>query len=151
VTAPQNNAVADQKVTFSKTISEDVQALALSPDEVPPNITVQVQAVRPDGSRAPLIRLQTRSDWDRRYWFDKPIALPKGSTIEVTASLQDPDLLSNAFGPPSAPASAAKPAFRFALNVIPAAAKPAAPYNRRSQPSPRNSQSDSSCSFCEFC
>jgi hypothetical protein len=130
VAAPAQTAPpADQKVTFSQTIADDVQALALSPDEVPPNITVQVQAVRADGSRTPMIRLNTRPDWDRRYWFDKPIALPRGSTIEVTAILQDPDLLSNAFALPTAsPPPAPKPtAFRFALNVVPARATPAAP------------------------
>jgi hypothetical protein len=120
----------NRTVTFSRTIDEDMQALAVSPDEVPPNITLQVEAVRPDGSRAPLIRLNTRPDWDRRYWFDQPIALPRGTRVEVTANLEDPDILSAAF---SAAAPAARPAangpstMRLALNVIPAKAKPTAP------------------------
>ena len=46
-------------------VADDLQVLALSPDSVPANITVQVEAVRPDGSRAPMIRLNTRADWDR--------------------------------------------------------------------------------------
>jgi hypothetical protein len=74
-------------VTFSHTIGEDVQALALSPDQVPPNIMLQVEAVKPDGSRAPMIRLNTRPDWDRRYWFERPILLPRGTKVEVTARL----------------------------------------------------------------
>jgi hypothetical protein len=74
-----------------------MQALALRPDEIPPNIVVQVQAVRPDGSRAELVRWNSRADWGRRYWFDKPIALPRGSRIEVVANLDNPDILSEAF------------------------------------------------------
>jgi hypothetical protein len=67
-------------VTFTQTIEQDVQALALSPDQVPPNITLQVEAIRPDGSRTPMIRLNTRADWNRRYWFERPVALPQRHT-----------------------------------------------------------------------
>ena len=129
ITSPAlETAAQNDRVTFSQTIDEDVQALALSPDQVPPNITVQVQAVRPDGSRAPMIRLNTRADWGRRYWFERPVALPRGSRIEVVATLQDPDLLSAAFAAPSAATTAARPsALRLSLNVIPGRAKPSAP------------------------
>ena len=105
-----------------------VQALALSPDQVPPNISLLVEAVKPDGSRAPMIRLNTRPDWDRRYWFQQPLTLPRGTKVEVTARLEDPDVLSAAFSA-AAPAKTA-PAVstvRLALNVVPAHSKPAAP------------------------
>jgi len=119
----------DQTVRFSRTLAEDVQALALSPDKVPGNISLQVEAVRPDGSRVPMIRLNTRADWDRRYWFEKPMTLPRGTRVEVTANLQDPDMLSAAFT--STPGAAAAPvpaaAMRVTLNVIPARPKPTAP------------------------
>jgi hypothetical protein len=114
--------------TFSRTLDEDVQALAISPEQVPPNITLQVEAVRPDGSRAPLIRLNTRPDWERRYWFERPVALPRGTRVEITANLDDPDILSAAFSA-AAPqrATTARPTVRLALNVVPARAKPTAP------------------------
>ncbi len=117
-------------VTFSRTIDEDMTALAVSPDQVPPNITLQVEAVRPDGSRSPMIRLNTRPDWDRRYWFDNPIALPRGTRVEVTANLDDPDILSAAFSaaaPTARPAANGPSTVRLALNVIQAKAKPMAP------------------------
>lgn len=119
---------ANQTVTFSRTLGEDVQVLALSPDAVPPNISLQIEAVRPDGGRAPMIRLNTRADWDRRYWFEKPLALARGSRIEVTANFEDPDILSTAFS--VAPTTAPKPrpsTVRVMLDVLPASAKPAAP------------------------
>jgi hypothetical protein len=128
VAAPANAAPKDETLTFSQTIDQDVQVLALSPDQVPANITLQVQAVRPDGSRTPMIRLNTRADWGRRYWFEKPITLPRGTKIEVVANLEDPDLLSSAFSVAAAPKPppSALP-MRLALDVIPATAKPAAP------------------------
>lgn len=120
---------ADQTVRFSHTLAEDVQALGLSPDKVPGNISLQVEAVKPDGSHVPMIRLNTRADWDRRYWFEKPLALPRGTRVEVTANLQDPDMLSAAFAatPNAAPAAARASAMRLTLNVVPARSKPTAP------------------------
>jgi hypothetical protein len=119
----------DQAIKFSKTLSEDVQALALSPDKVPGNISLQVEAVKPDGSRVPMIRLNTRADWDRRYWFETPMTLPRGTRVEVTANLQDPDMLSTAFtSTPGTTAAASRPSsMHLTLNVVPARSKTAAP------------------------
>ena len=119
----------NRTVTFSQTIDEDMQALALAPDQVPPNITLQVEAVRPDGSREPMIRLLTRPDWERRYWFERPMTLPRGTRVEVTANLDDPDVLSAAFSSPALPRAGAPPVnvVRLALNVVPAKSKPTAP------------------------
>ena len=75
-----------------------------------------------------MIRLNTRADWDRRYWFEKPLTLPRGTKIEVKANFEDPDLLSTAFSTPLTPASAPKPtAMRLNLGVLPANSKPTAP------------------------
>jgi hypothetical protein len=118
----------NRTVTFSQTIDADMQALALSPDEVPPNITLQVEAVRPDGSRSPMIRLNTRPDWERRYWFERPMTLPRGTRVEVPAHLEDPDILSAAFSAAAPPRTAAPVSkVRLALNVVPAHVKPSAP------------------------
>jgi hypothetical protein len=119
----------NRTVTFSQTIDEDMQVLAVAPDQAPPNITLQVEAVRPDGSREPMIRLLTRPDWERRYWFERPMTLPRGTRVEVTANLDDPDILSAAFGSPAPPRAGAPPVsvVRLALNVVPAKSKPTAP------------------------
>jgi hypothetical protein len=119
-------AGTDDTFTFTQTIDQDVQALALSTDQVMPNITLQVEALRPDGSRAPLLRLNTRADWDRRYWFERPIALPRGTRVQVTATLKDPDLMSAAFSSNAARPTATSP-LRLMLNAVAAQAKPAAP------------------------
>ena len=115
----------DRRLTFSRTLESDVRALAVAPEQVPANISLQVEAVLPNGSRTPMIRLNTRADWDRRYWFVEPITLPKGTKVEVVANFEDPDLMSAAFGAPS-PTKETPPAspLRLALNIVPAAAKP---------------------------
>ena len=129
IDAPAASGAQGQTMTFSRTLDQDVRAVALSPDNVPPNITLQVAAQRPDGSRTPMIRLNTRADWDRRYWFEKPLALPRGTKIEVTANFEDPDLLSTAFAAPGAATAAAPRAtpLRITLNVVAANTKPTAP------------------------
>jgi mono/diheme cytochrome c family protein len=122
--APAKDA---KDVTFSRTLTDDVQAVAVSPDEVPANISLEMVAIRPDGSRAPLLRLNTRADWSRRYWFERPLSFPRGTRIEVAAKLDDPDILSAAFGGAPAAAQPAAGPLRLTLNVVRANAKPSAP------------------------
>ncbi len=126
IAAPSDAAQKDQTITFSQAIAQDVEAFALIPEHVPPNIVLTAEAVLPNGTRTPIIRLNTRADWVRRYWFARPIALPRGTRITVVAKLEDPDLLSSAFS-----VSAAKPAavapIRLRLDVIPARGSVVAP------------------------
>lgn len=107
-----------QVVTFDGTVDGDVQAVAVSPEQVPNDVSLRVEAVRPDGSRTPLIKFMTRSDWSRRYWFEKPVSLPKGTKIEVVANTQDPDLIAAAFGGPPAAHGAQPSTIRLALDVV---------------------------------
>ena len=69
-----------------------------------------------------LIRMHTREDWVRRYWFEKPIAMPAGTRVEIVADLQDPDQLASAafggFAPPArAPATQEPQNLRLSLDV----------------------------------
>ena len=99
IAGPLPTSPLDRTLTFTHTIDRSVDALALSPDDVPPNITLTASAVLPNGNRVPLVRMHTRADWARRYWFERPIPLPAGTTIEVVANFDDPDQLSSeAFG-----------------------------------------------------
>lgn len=87
--APNAGARADTKereATFSRTLDEDIQVLALRVESGRLNVDVQAQAILPDGARAPMIRLATRPDWQRRYWLERPVSLPRGSRIEVIAT-----------------------------------------------------------------
>jgi len=124
VTSSQIPSGKGQTFAFSRTLDQDVRALALSPDQVPDNLTLQVEAIRPDGSRTPMIRFATRPDWKRRYWFSQALSLPRGTKIDVTGTVTDPDLVAAAFGGPVSPEKTASPSkVTLALDVVAAAAR----------------------------
>ncbi len=112
---------ADHKLTFTRTLERDVRALAVTPEVVPPNITLTASAIFPDGRRTPLLRIHTRADWTRRYWFEQPLVLPAGTKVEVVADFDDPDqLASEAFGgfaPPKESLTTGRPAIRVSLDI----------------------------------
>ncbi len=75
-----------QTIVISQTIDEDVEVLAMLPEIAIETKDVQVVAVTPDGSRVPMLFLrEPDTAWPTRYWFDAPVVLPGGSTIEVEA------------------------------------------------------------------
>jgi hypothetical protein len=116
IAAPDGNAgpPKPQRASFSRTVDEDLQALALYPDSGLANVDVHLEAIRPDGSHIDLIRFRPQPGWARRYWFDRPIALPRGSRIEAVATFADALL-----PPGAAPAKRAEAsALGLTLNVI---------------------------------
>jgi hypothetical protein len=123
----QDVPAAGQTFSFSGAVDDDVQLVALNANEAPDDVLLQVEAVRPDGSRTPLVRFMSRSDWARRYWFAKPLALPRGTKIEVKGTVEDPDLTSAAFGGAPTTPKATKPAVKLALDVVRGGAASAAP------------------------
>jgi hypothetical protein len=118
--APDFTAVATpERFAFRRVLSEDVRALAIYPETGVNNASVTVVATRPDKTRVDLIAFHPRPDWSRRYWFREPVALPRGTTIEVTASFDDEAPLM----PLSlSPATATRPdlsSMRLTLNLVP--------------------------------
>jgi hypothetical protein len=102
---------------FSEALAEDVRALAIYPTNQPANVGIVVTAVSPTGDRRELIAFHPQRDWPRRYWFQQPIALERGTRIETTLSFDDetPAL-------PAGPGGDSGPtdlsAVRLTLNVI---------------------------------
>jgi len=126
LTSSELPATKGRTFSFTRTLDRDVQALALDPARVPDDVTLQVEAVKPDGSRAPMVRFVTRADWARRYWFAKPLSLPRGTRIEITGTVEDPELTSAAFGGPmAAPKPPAPMILELALDVVGPAERPA--------------------------
>jgi hypothetical protein len=115
--AQPGRAAASDRISFTQTIDEDVKALAIYPDPSLAHVRVRVDATRPDGSREELIAFRPQPDWARRFWFAQPIALPRGTQIETTVLLNDPEMLPPGASPPPAPApESAAP--RLVLNVV---------------------------------
>jgi hypothetical protein len=107
---------SNASVTFGYDAGDDLRAVALYTDVALANATVQVTAVRPNGSREEIIRFRPQPEWARRYWFEKPIALPRGTRVEV-ATTGDAPLL-----PPGSVPIQVKPldrkAVRLTLDVV---------------------------------
>jgi hypothetical protein len=104
------------RVSFGHVVDEDLDAVALYFDGALANANVAVHAVRPDGTRAELIRFRPQADWATRYWLASPVPLPRGTRITVDATFADVLL------PPGAsPLTMKRPdasALRVTLNVV---------------------------------
>jgi hypothetical protein len=110
-------------VSFSRTVDEDLQALAFRADPSLSNVRLQVDAVTAAGVRTPVIQLAVRPDWARRYWFEQPFALPRGTRIEVVAVLNGADGLLPPSGTPLPPQVVDGTPIRVTFDVV-AVAKP---------------------------
>jgi hypothetical protein len=98
VSAPVTTA--RDPLSFSRTVDADLQALAFTSDPALSNARLQVDAVSAAGVRTPVIQVAARPDWTRRYWFEQPMALPRGTRIEVVAVLNGADALLPPSGTP---------------------------------------------------
>ena len=86
VTSPA--AVSGREVSFSHDIAADVTLLSIIPEVDIESSEMQVEAVKPDGSRIPMLWLrEPDSGWTSRFWFDAPVMLPEGSRLDITAVL----------------------------------------------------------------
>ena len=67
-------------------VGDDSQALAVRTAGAPADLAVRVEAVRPDGTRVAVAGFAARAGWDQRYWLARPLPLPKGTRLDVTAA-----------------------------------------------------------------
>lgn len=75
-----------QHLKLSSTIQSDSEAIAIRPGVHPLLVSLQATAYRPDGSQEVLIWARGyQSDWSPTYHFKQPVALPKGTRVEVIA------------------------------------------------------------------
>jgi hypothetical protein len=78
------------RVKASYTINESTDVVAIRPLLFPFAKSVEVAAYHPGGAVEVLIWAKDyRFDWHPAYFFKKPIALPKGARVEVTAYLDN--------------------------------------------------------------
>ena len=78
------------RVKASYAIDEPTEAVAIRPLLFPFAKSIEVTARRPDGSVEVLIWAKDyRFDWQPTYFFKKPVALPAGARVEVTAYLDN--------------------------------------------------------------
>jgi hypothetical protein len=79
-------------VSFSGPMTMRGRVLAIRPSLDRAYNTLEVTAVDPSARRVPLLKLHAaRPEWPRRYWLEKPVAIPEGSRIEVTGTAAPPN------------------------------------------------------------
>ena len=80
--------VSDRELTFTHEFTQDVTLVALFPEVDIEASEMQVEAIRPDGLRVPMLWLrEPDAGWPTRFWLEAPVYLPQGSQLEVTALL----------------------------------------------------------------
>lgn len=85
-----------QQLKASYTLNAPAAAVAVRPLLFPFGQSVEVTARRPDGSSEVLIWARNyRYDWQPSFVFKKPVTLPRGTRLEVTAYLNNSDNNSN--------------------------------------------------------
>jgi len=81
--------VSGREVTFTHEVDADIRLLGLLPEVDIGSSEIQVQAVKPDGTRVPMLWLrEPDSGWVTRFWFASPVDLVAGSQLEFTAILE---------------------------------------------------------------
>ena len=66
------------------TLARGIVASGVAPREMPAGASMQIVARLPDGSVENLLWLRnTRSEWNRAFYFRQPIPLPKGTLLAV--------------------------------------------------------------------
>ncbi len=93
---------AGRELTFRHVFDDETTLLALLPEVAVGAGELQVEGVRPDGSRQPLLLIREPDPaWPTRYWLEEPLDLPAGSELQVTATLEPgagPDDVPSLFG-----------------------------------------------------
>ena len=69
------------------TLNEDVTASGIRPRHIAPGASLDIAASKPDGSVEHLIWIRNwRPEWDRTYYFRRPLRLPKGTRVAAYSS-----------------------------------------------------------------
>jgi hypothetical protein len=117
--APDSPARIDAlPVDSTTTLDRDTRIVALYPDPTLSQVHVAVDATRPDGSRDRLFSGYPQRAWARRFWYARPVTLPRGTRIDVTIEPYDEAALLPPGAAPAPAATAVAPIRRVVLNVV---------------------------------
>lgn len=87
LTTEARPAIEALEVTLPGVVTDrDLRVLAVSVDPSLDGISLGLEAARPDNSRDTLIAFRPQAAWRRRFWFEQPVLLPKGTRLGLSAS-----------------------------------------------------------------
>jgi hypothetical protein len=80
------------RVKAAYTFSQDAEAISVLPHMKLLGKSIEVAAIRPDGTRETLVWVRNYDvKWQSSYIFKRPVALPAGTRVEVTAYYDNSD------------------------------------------------------------
>jgi hypothetical protein len=91
VSSPPLAPGIDNRLHLSQMVDEDLTIASFTPDPMLTNARLEITAVQADGTAVPVVKAAIRPDWTRRYWLARPLALARGSRIDVVLTLNDAD------------------------------------------------------------
>ena len=62
--------------------------LAVYPTAAAAGATITIDAIPEGGLHAALIEFTPRRGWERRYWLDAPIDLPRGTRLQTSVKFE---------------------------------------------------------------
>jgi hypothetical protein len=69
------------------TLRQGIDAVGITPRDLPNGASMEVSAYKPDGSVEHLIWLRNyHEEWTRTYWFRDPLRLPAGTRVTVDST-----------------------------------------------------------------
>jgi len=86
--APRNQAEPGvaQGVVAGRPLGAAVRVLSIYPTALTAGARIRIDAIPPEGLRQRLIEFSPRPGWDRRYAFEMPVDLPRGTQLSVSAA-----------------------------------------------------------------
>jgi hypothetical protein len=72
--------------TVTQPIARATRIVAVRPISGPDDAMTRIVIVDAKGARTPIMRLQLRSEWPRRYVLESPIRVGRGSSIEIAVT-----------------------------------------------------------------
>ncbi|QEH32509.1 hypothetical protein OJF2_09860 [Aquisphaera giovannonii] len=94
---------ADVEVKATWNVPVDVEALAVTPHMHQLGRSFRMFAVFPGGRTQDLLHIESWDpNWQNTYYFDKPISLPRGSSVKIVAHFDNSAHPRNPHSPPKA-------------------------------------------------
>jgi hypothetical protein len=72
-------------VVAGRALGAGVRVLSIYPGAASAGARLTIEAIPPEGLLQRLLEFSPRPGWDRRYAFDTPIDLPRGTKLSMSA------------------------------------------------------------------
>jgi hypothetical protein len=75
-------------VVTSETLTTDTRILAVYPTAAAAGATITIDATPEGGLLQRVLEFSPQRGWERRYWLDQPIDLPRGTRLQTSVKFE---------------------------------------------------------------